>query len=699
MRRLGLASWLALALASAAVPAAAQSDRPALDRDPAVLALTADRLTRFESDADLRRYLRRVQNLIRDRRAGMPGPAQFAQVEDVPCATPEECPEVANDAGGDIVMTGTRISSSSSSITNNQKAGVDEGDIVKQIGRFLLVLQDGRLFVVDTGGPSGLALADRTNVYRDPGQDTWYDEMLVHGNRVVVTGYSYDESATELSVFRLGDDGRLAREGTFYLSSNDYYDVENYATRIAGGRLVVYTPIALVDMEVDGPVEWPVIRRWLPGEDSDKPSRRGTRLLDARDVYRPVQPTLEPVIHTVSICPLGEPSAGTDLRCRATGFIGPARREWYVSPTDAYLWVSPGWDDLDRLKREDERCGPGHRPPLRDAAPAMLFRVPLAGREPSALGVRGVPINQFSLESHEGEFRALVLWNDIRCELGWEEDEHPGADPAPPLTYFESRLDRFAAEVREAPDRAFTAMPSPRTRVIENRFTERYLVYGGRDRWSSYPPYDEDEAEGPARVVVVPVNRPDRPALLEVPHNVIRVERAGDNMVLSGYRDFTGLDLSLVDLARGPRVASTARLPGRYESEGRSHAFNSLVEADGSGLMGLPTVAADQETGRYPWHSDASDVSFLSADAAGRLAALGELVSGENRPGAGVEKGPASTYECEVSCVDWYGNSRPIFTDGRVFGLTGTELIEGRVEGGRIRELRRLDLTAPKPAL
>jgi hypothetical protein len=36
-------------------------------------------------------------------------------------------------------------------------------------------------------------------------------------------------------------------------------------------------------------------------------------------------------------------------------------------------------------------------------------------------------------------------------------------------------------------------------------------------------------------------------------------------------------------------------------------------------------------------------------------------------------------YECEVSCVDWYGNSRPIFTDGRIFALSGSELIEGRI--------------------
>jgi hypothetical protein len=46
-----------------------------------------------------------------------------------------------------------------------------------------------------------------------------------------------------------------------------------------------------------------------------------------------------------------------------------------------------------------------------------------------------------------------------------------------------------------------------------------------------------------------------------------------------------------------------------------------------------------------------------------------------------------------VSCIDWYGNSRPIFTGGRIFALLGTELVEGRIERGRIAELARLDLT------
>jgi hypothetical protein len=59
---------------------------------------------------------------------------------------------------------------------------------------------------------------------------------------------------------------------------------------------------------------------------------------------------------------------------------------------------------------------------------------------------------------------------------------------------------------------------------------------------------------------------------------------------------------------------------------------------------------------------------------------LGEL---EARPERAVDDG------CRASCVDWYGNARPLFVRGRVFALLGYELVEGRLEDGRIRELRR----------
>jgi hypothetical protein len=45
---------------------------------------------------------------------------------------------------------------------------------------------------------------------------------------------------------------------------------------------------------------------------------------------------------------------------------------------------------------------------------------------------------------------------------------------------------------------------------------------------------------------------------------------------------------------------------------------------------------------------------------------------------------------CRASCMDWYGNARPLFVRGRVIALLGYELVEGTLDDGRMRESRRV---------
>jgi hypothetical protein len=74
-------------------------------------------------------------------------------------------------------------------------------------------------------------------------------------------------------------------------------------------------------------------------------------------------------------------------------------------------------------------------------------------------------------------------------------------------------------------------------------------------------------------------------------------------------------------------------------------------------------------------------VTFLRNDGL-MLTELGDLAAGTNGNGGGDDA-------CAASCVDWYGNARPVFLRGRVFALLGYELVEGRIAGGAIREVRR----------
>ena len=670
--------------------------------EAALAAFDSPTLTRFASEEEFRRYLGAVLAGERARHGwyASSGFIQFAQAQTAgqsdtvePICPPTD-PQCAMPPGDDgrIVVTGSRIvpanhsvaatapthNANNPGITNNQERNVEEGDIVKQIDHYLLVLQDGRVFVIDTraGGGRRLAVADRINVYRDPHEDMWYDEMLVFGDRVLVTGYSYRHGDTELSVFRLDTaTGRLARQGVFHMTSNDYYSSSNYATRLIGDNLVIYTPFEVSDMARQD-FRWPVVRRWR--SDAEQPASDGRPLFDATRIYRPVRPTDDPYVHAVSVCPLGRAGDGRELECRATAFVGPNTEQWYVTDSDAFVWtVSRVWHSYDA-----QACDvPAEF--ATNAEAALLYRVPVDGGAPGLIGARGAPPDQFGLQASGGRFHALLKDRPRNC--GNEPD------PEARLAYLDFPLSRFGPTVADLEPERYTRLPGVKSHYIADRFTDSYLVYGslgqsrrGHSEYSTPPAY------------VLPIDRPQEVRPLDIRHTVIRAEQAGNDIVLTGYRDGLGLFVTLVDLNGRPRISDSVRLDHRYESEGRSHAFNSLIEADGHGVMGLPTIGSEGRFSRAPWRSRASDLSFLTVDSRGQLTPIGQLErrfdygSGDEDGGSGIPG-----YHCEVSCIDWYGNSRPIFTDGRLFGLTGTEIIEGRIDDDEIVEVQRLNIALP----
>jgi hypothetical protein len=677
--------------------AAAAAPEPRTEAERVAAAWVQDELRPFADESEFRRYMRDVTRAARARGrwwARRPNPG-----EDY------------------IVVTGSRIVARNASITNVQEPGVDEGDVVKQIGRFLIVLQDGRLFSIDTaegGSAAGrLALADRINVYRraltgDEEGDDWYDELLVRGDRMVVTGYSYDRDVSELSVFRLTGDGRFEREGAFEIPSNDYYSRRNYATRLVGDNLLVYTPL---DISTQRAPRFPTVRRIEPGADG---GRRGEarRLLDYRNLYGPLAPTLDPTIHSVSICPLGPASAGRNLSCRTRGFIGPGALSFYVAPTHVYFWIGPDYEmSRDRPMQDD--CPAGHRAAHRDAEEAIAYRIPITPGDPQAVRVRGAPFDQFSFDEEGGALRAFVRWESQRCD-------RPGEDHAQ-VSYVSLPLSRFSRFAQEAPQSDYALLPPTQSSEVANRFTASHLAYAPIGEMQFERDADGDRIYETARplrseLVVVPLARPAEARRLRLDHNVRRLEVLGNGLLAAGHSaaQEDGFSLSLIDVAGvQPRVGSSLELPRTSGGEGRSHAFNLLLRSDGSGLFGLPTVVETVDPARraeLAWWSVPSDLSFFALDARGGMQPAGRLASSmpsyrsdgdadvdEHMADGEPDPDQVPGYSCEVSCVDWYGNSRPIFTDGRIFGLSGTELIEGRLENGRIAEVQRLDFARARP--
>lgn len=326
---LGTVLLLLAALAAEAAPTAATKS------------IAPDHLVPFASEAELAEYIARLPRRQR--------------------------------GGGDleeIAVTGMRVAES---ITNTQTEGVDEGGIVKVHGGHLVVLRRGRLFTVSIADGK-LEPVYWTNAYAsnmDP-TETWYDEMLVHEDRVVVIGYSYERGGTEIALFHIDVAGKLRHEATYHLRSDDYYSSRNYASRLVDGKLIFYSPLPLSDMD-----SLPALRRWpqFAPRDRDAFEKSGfARIAPAQKIYRPARGAVHPwsVLHAITTCDLDAP----ELRCEAVGVIGTYGEVFYVSASAVYVWT-----EVERSKT--------------DSGTAIVYRLPLDSSPPTALSTVGMPIDQF----------------------------------------------------------------------------------------------------------------------------------------------------------------------------------------------------------------------------------------------------------------------------------------------------------------
>jgi hypothetical protein len=526
------------------------------------------------------------------------------------------------------------------SVTNVQTAGVDEGGIVKLHGKHLVMLRRGKLFTVQVGGNAlqPVASLDAFAPSSDP-SGSWYDEMLIDGDTVVVIGYSYSRGGTEIGLFDIAADGKLAYRSTYHLRSNDYYSSRNYASRLVGSKLVFYSPLSLNLRRGDPFGGFPALRRWRP----DAVPADFKRIAPATRIYRTdeePEPGASLTLHTVTVCDLAQ----RDMRCEATAVMGPQGRVFYVSGESVFVWTT------------------------RRGSDSGVFRIPLDGSAPSALKVSGAPVDQFSfLESADGHLNVL-----LRAE-GQGDAMWDGARGRGDMALLRVPLTAFADGRDSAPAGSYQPLPGGGGYGLQNRYVGAYLLYGnpgnaGRRKadqaWPRQPVYAVRWADA-ASVQA-----------LSLPHGVERIEALGNDAVVIGAQ---GRDLHFSSI----RLGETAAIATRYiradaaQGESRSHGFFYKPQAVNEGVIGLPILATDE---RPSLKKSSASVLYLRNSAL-QLSELGAL---------GARPGPAPDDGCRASCVDWYGNARPLFLQGRVFALLGYELVEGALKDGQVREVRRI---------
>ncbi len=543
------------------------------------------------------------------------------------------------------------------SITNVQTAGVDEGGIVKRVGDHLVILRRGRLFTVrvsDSGGDALKPIAT-VNAYA-PGSDprgAWYDELLIHERTVVVVGYSYARGGTEIGLFELGDDGSLAYRATHHLKSHDYYSSRNYASRLIGSRLVFYTPSRLHAWALQSEQFMPQWRRWNAATPDN-----WQRILPATRIYRS-DDEIDPMnggaaLHTVTSCDLARPA---QMRCESSAVLAPPGRVFYVSAGSVYVWTTE-W------RRRASAVAMSH---------SAVWRLPLDGDLPSMLKTTGAPIDQMSFLEDDGGHLNVLLRAHARGEGMWNAERGAGD-----LALLRVPLSSFGDGADSAPRSAYRPLPFMPGHTLHNRFVGDWLVYGTPAGGAGH------------HAVALRFAARGEAQPLSLGHGVERIEALGRDAVLVGNAGkdlhFTSLRLS----GNEAQLVDSHVQPNAAQGETRTHGFFYRASSPDDGVIGLPVIGA--QGGRRGARGESAAVLFLRNRTL-NLRPVGDLRS--SQVGSGRDD------QCQASCVDWYGNARPIFLGDRMFALLGYELVEGRMAwrgwpGERIEELRRVSF-APQP--
>lgn len=571
------------------------------------------------------------------------------------------CPSVVQ-----LASVATTSAAPATSIANNQEAGVDEGDIVKQLGDHLLILRRGRLYSIKMRENS-LRVADVRDAFGagiNP-ENTWYDELLVWRDRVVVIGYSYERGGTELGVFLMRPSGRLRHLDTYQLRSNDYYSARNYASRLVGQRLVFYAPLSLHSSEPPALRQLlPALRRWHVRGHSGVFERTATapRVFSTTGRDAPLSVT---ALHSVTTCDLDT----LPLKCESTVVAGSHQEAFYASPRAVYLWTAGYHDRRPGLTRAELQT-----------VPAQLIRIPYDGSAPTTIGVHGSPIDQFSFMERQDS-----LFTIVRTDASYDTPDALGTTS---LSLLRLPLRALGGGNDTVPSTMYQrlAPPAPSRRAVagneivfsdelQARFVGDFLLYGVGNGWGrpqAQPQWMHVVALGTGHTTSIRVS-----------HSIDRIEPVGDRALIAGS-DSSGLHLTLLRLDSAPMRLHTSRIPAASQGEMRSHGFFYRPDASmrNTGVFGIPL----REPAKPGYeHLFSESVSMQYVRTTRDSLALSSVVRGL----------PASAKddECRASCVDWYGNSRPIFVNSGVLTLLGHELIQSKEMRDGLREVSRVRLT------
>jgi len=303
---------------------------------------------------------------------------------------------------------------------------------------------------------------------------------------------------------------------------------------------------------------------------------------------------------------------------------------------------------------------------------SLLYRMPLDGSSPSAIGVTGSPVDQFSFLESKDEHLNVLVRSESSGDAMWAAEGGAGE-----VALMRIPLSNFNDGSNDVSSWDYHGLPKPSGYTFQNRFVGDYLLYGTGSGWGA------PEKKNQANLFAVRWADGDL-SKLTLAHGVDRIEALGNNAVVVGT-DGKDLHFTSIRLGESAEVARDYVRKGASQGELRSHGFFYKPDGPNSGVLGLPISVPGRAGYRHLFEESAA-ILFLRNDSL-NFAEVGELYAQPEK---------ATDDACRASCVDWYGNSRPLFIRGRMFALLGYEIVEGNLADGRMQETRRINY-APQP--
>lgn len=519
-----------------------------------------------------------------------------------------------------------------------QAAGVHEAGIVKATRDHLVILRRNRLHTVRiAGGALDTVASVDAFAPGTPEHERSVRGILVSGDVVAAIGTGARGLAVQAALFRVDAAGGLTYQGTYQVRS-DGDEEHTPIMRLVDGKLVVFAPVGVWPGDPRGIAPYlPAVRRWEPAS----ADTAWTPLTEPARIYRPATVMRADdgvTFHALTVC---DPAGGT-LDCRATVVYAPRNLALHVSRTAAYVWT------LQRQGYDEEGRVPDR---------SILYRIPLDGGAATALGVHSRPHDALSFdETADGQLHVLVSSGRL------PPDRVPRGSAWLSVALLRVPLSAFGDGSGAAGDDAYRPLPNPGSTTLRNRFAGDWVLYGTERENGAYGTWEEGMAfaarrDGTGEAVPLPL-----------PGGLIGIDAMGTGaLVTTSTSDGLRHQPLWLGAQVEPRPPLTRAAAHPWEVEAHAVFYDGDADVLGvarSGFVYTPSVL------------------FLRRDGSG-LRAVGEL-------GATVPPGT----ECP-QCGGYYEFARPVFLRGRILAIVGGEVVEGVMDGDRIRELRRVRIGPP----